>query len=206
MALTTILKEHTMFRSRIVKPVRFWGFPLTLIALFTVGVSAQAPVSPTLPNKELTLDAKALERIVSAKTVAVLVTTLPLFTQENRKTVGVTYRRGRTGPEKAQTDVEKVLSEWGVFSLIDDPGQADLVFVIEEQTLASSFASDGKVRLRDTLAVFPTGGPGAASPLWVGIDTESALAAGSGLSTPDAEGVVKKFRRDVENARQRFKK
>ena len=99
-----------------------------------------------------------------------------------------------------------MLSDWGAFSLVDDPAQADLVLVIEEQTLKPSFVSDGKIRIRDTLAVFPTGGPGVAPPLWVGIDTESALAASSGLTTPDAEGVVEKFRRDVENARNRVKK
>jgi hypothetical protein len=204
--MTTTHQECTMFRNRIVKPVRFWGFLSALIALFVVGANAQAPVSPTLPTKELKLDAKAVERVLSAKTVALLATALPLFTQENRTTVGMTYRRGRTGPAKAQADVKKVLSEWGAFSLVDDPAQADLVLVIEEQTLPPSFASDGKVRLKDTLGVFPTGGPGVAPPLWVGIDTESALAAASGLTTPDAEGVVETFRRDVENARQRVKK
>jgi hypothetical protein len=201
-----MLQECAMFRSRIVKPVMFWGFLSTSITLFIVGTSAQAPVSPTLPAKELKLDAKAVERVLSAKTIAVLAAALPLFTQENKTTVLMTYRRGRTGPEHAQADVKKVLSEWGAFSLIDDPAQADLVLVIEEQTLPPSFASDGKVRLRDTLGVFPTGGPGVAPPLWVGIDTESALAAASGLTTPDAEGVVEKFRRDVENARKRVKK
>ena len=73
-------------------------------------------------------------------------------------------------------------------------------------TVGSSLVSSRKVRLRDTLAVFPTGGPGVAPPLWVGIDAESALAAASGVTTPDAEGVVEGFRRDVENARNRVKK
>jgi hypothetical protein len=42
--------------------------------------------------------------------------------------------------------------------------------------------------------------------LWVGITTEIALAAAAALTTPDAEGVVERFRRDVEEARNRAKK
>lgn len=144
-----------MSRNRTVESVWFWSFLSILIALFTVGASAQAP-SPTLPTKELKLDAKGLERVASAKTVAVIARALPLITKE--------------------------------------------------QTLGPSALSSGKVRLRDTLAVFPIGGPGVAPPLWVGIDTENALAAASGVTTPDAEGVVEKFRRDVENAKSRVKK
>ena len=79
------------------------------------------------------------------------------------------------------------------------------MLVIEEQTLRPSFRTDGKPRLRDTLAVFPAGGPGAA-PLWVGITTENALAGAAGLKIPNAEGVVEKFRHDVEDARKRLKK
>jgi hypothetical protein len=87
-----------------------------------------------------------------------------------------------------------------------DPDQADLVLVLEEQTLEPSFMSDGNVRLRDTLAVFPTGGPGRAPPSWVGITTENGLAAAAALTTPDAEDVVERFRRDVEEARNRARK
>ena len=135
-----------------------------------------------------------------------LASSLPLIVREDKSTARLTYRRGRVGPKKAKAEVEKVLSEWGAFSLVDDPDQADLVLVLEEQTLEPSFMSDGNVRLRDTLAVFPTGGPGTAPPLWVGITTENGLAAAAALTTPDAEGVVERFRRDVEEARNRAKK
>ena len=91
-----------MFRDKIVKPLQCLSFLWTLIGLFVVGASAQAPVSPTLPTKELKLDAKGIERVLSAKTVAVIATALPLITQENRTTAVVTYRRGREGPEKAK--------------------------------------------------------------------------------------------------------
>lgn len=188
--------------------LRFASCLWMLVELVGVGVQAQAPVSLNeykLPTKELKFDATGLERILAAKTVAVLASSSPLFTKEERG-VGVTYRGGRVGPEKAKADVMKVLSEWGAFSVVEDPAQADLVLVIEEQTLAPSFMSDGKVRLRDTLAVFPTGGPGVAPALWVGIDTENALAAASGLTRPDAEGVVERLRRDVENAKNRLKR
>jgi hypothetical protein len=101
--------------------------------------------------------------------------------------------------------VVKVLAEWGAFSVVDDPATADLVLVIAEETLGPNFMSDGKVRLKDTVAVFPTGGPAVADPLWVGIDTENALAAALGLTTPDAAGVVERFRRDVESLRNRVR-
>ena len=178
------------------------------VALVGIGVQAQAPVSLDdykLPAKELKLDPKALDRVLNATTVAVLASSSPLFTKEGRE-VSVTYRGGRVGPDKAKADVMKVLTEWGAFSVVEDPAQADLVLVIAEQTVALSFMSDGKVRLKDTLAVFPTGGPGVAPPLWVGVDTENALAAASGLTRPDAEGVVKRLRDEVENARNRLKK
>jgi hypothetical protein len=166
---------------------------------------AQAPESLAgykLPTKEMRLDPKALERVDAAHTVAVLATSMPFMMKEGAGVL-VTYRAGRVGPDKAKADVMKVLNEWGIFTVIDDPSAADLVFAIQEETLGPSFMSDGKPRLKDTLAVFPTGGPGAAPPLWVGIDTENALAAASGLTTPDSEGVVERFRRDVENARKR---
>jgi hypothetical protein len=187
--------------------VRFSWFLSTLIALFAAGANAQSPSLSgyKLPTKEVKLDQKGLERVLAAKTVAVLATAVPLFNKEDG-TVVVTYRGGRVGPEKAKADVERVLTEWAAFSLVDDPAQADLVLVIEEVTVGPSFISDGKVRLRDTLAVFSTGGPGAAPPLWVGIDTENALSAASGLTTPDAEGVIEQFRRDVENAKNRIRK
>jgi hypothetical protein len=188
--------------------VLFWCFFTIVLPLVTVGANAQSPVSPTgfkLPTKELKFDAKGLERVLSAKTVAVLAESTP-FIALGDGAAEVTFRGRRVGPEKAKADVEKVLSKWGAFSLVEDPAVADLVLVIEEQTIGPSVASSGKPRLRDTLAVFPTGGPGSGAPLWVGIDTESALAAGSGLTTPDAEGVVEKFQRDVESARKRLQK
>lgn len=197
-----------MSRSRLAEAVRVTSCLSTLFALVIVGTHAQAAASLTgykLPTKEQKLDSKGRERVLSARTVAVLATSVPFVVQEDRSTARLTYRRGRAGPEKAKADVEKVLSEWGAFGLIDDPAQADLVLVIEERTLGPSFMSDGNVRLRDTLAVFPTGGPGTAPPLWVGITTENALAAAAALSTPDAKAVVERFRRDVDEARNRAK-
>jgi hypothetical protein len=197
-----------MLTNPVLVPVRFSCFLLILLAQLAIGADAQAPVSLTgykLPTKELKLDARGVEQVLAAKTVALLASALPFLTNEDG-TVRMAYRARRVGPDQAKADVIKVLSEWGAFSVVDDPAAADLVLVIEEQTLGPSFASDGKLRLRDTLAVFPTGGPGVAPPLWVGIDTENALAAAAGLTTPDAEGVVDKFRREVQNARNRVRK
>ena len=193
---------------RIEEPARFLSLLSFLLAFGMVGTNAQVPASLTykLPTKETKLDAKGLERVLSAKTVAVLAASTPFITNEDRSTARMTYRGRRVGPEKAKADVEKVLSEWGAFGLVDDSRSGRSRAGDRGTDPWAQFASDGKVRLKNTLAVFPTGGPGVAPPLWVGIDTESALAAASGLTTPDAEGVVEKFRRDIENARNRLKK
>jgi hypothetical protein len=101
--------------------------------------------------------------------------------------------------------VEKVLADWGALVVIDNPSEADLVLVIEEETIKGNMLSEGTPRLKQTLVVFPTGGPGAAPPLWVGIATENAMMAPH-RRTADAQEVVERFRRDVEAARSRVKK
>ena len=165
---------------------------------------AQSLTGYKMPTKEMKLEAKNLERVVSAKTVAVLASSVPLLTKQGKE-VTITFRGGRVGPEKAKADVEKVLSEWGALALIDDPSQADLVLVIEEETIKGNMFSEGTPRLKQTLVVFPTGGPGAVAPLWVGIATENALMA-QHRRTADAKEVVERFRRDVETARSRVKR
>ena len=179
-----------MSRNRVVKPVRFLCSLSALLALFLAIGHAQGHVTLgityNLPTEELALDAKSLERVVSAKTVMVMAASVPF-----RGSGKLTYYSGRVGPDKAKAEVVKILSKWGAFSLIENPF-ADLVVVIEEHTLG-----EGNTRLRDTLAVYPTGGPGVAPPLWVGIDTQ-----GRGA---DAKGVTERFRRDVENATKRVK-
>ena len=193
-----MITKRFMAQSRIL-----WLLSILLLAQSIASTHAQTSLTGyKLPTKEVKLDAAGVERVNAARTVAILADAVPLMRAEG-KSVIVTYRDGRVGGGRAKADVEKVLAEWGAFDVVDDPAEADLVFVIEELTLAPSFMSDGKVRLRETLAVFPTGGPGTAAPLWVGIETENALAAASGLTRPDAEGVVKRFRRDVERTRQK---
>jgi hypothetical protein len=201
-----------MSRNRTMALMRCSMVLLVLVAVLNVAAYAQDPTSPTLPTKEQKLDAKGLAAVFSAKTVAVVATALPFIEfDRNGKPTQVIYRGGRTGPDKAKADVEKVLSEWGAFTVVNDPARADLVLVIEEQTLAPSFRSDNRPRLKDTLAVFLPGGTDGAwagPPLWVGITTEGAIAAGfmGALKTPDAQGVVEKFRRDVVDARKRVNK
>lgn len=186
-----------MSRNRVVKPVRFlWSLSALLALLMAVG-NAQGHVSLgityNLPTEELELDAKGLERVLSAKTVMVMAASVPFIVKGDRGAGKLTYYSGRVGPDKAKAEVVRVLSEWGAFSLIENPLLADLVVVIEEHTLG-----EGNTRLRDTLAVFPTGGPGLVPPLWVGIETQGRRA--------DAKGVTERFRRDVENATKRVKK
>ena len=193
-----------MLRIRVLNRVLF-SLCLAAVLAFVTGVSrAQSLTGYKLPTKEMKLEAKNVERVVSAKTVAVLASSVPLMSKDGKDLV-VTYRGGRVGPEKARADVEKVLSEWGVLTIVDNPSVADLVLVIEEETLPGNFVSEGTPRLKQTLAVFPTGGPSSDPPLWVGIKTESAMMAPHRL-TADAKEVVERFRRDVETARTRVKK
>lgn len=202
------VKELTVSPNGIAERARFSSAVSALLALFIVGATAQEPAALKgykLPTKEQKLDSKGLERVLSAKTVALVVSSVPLLRKDDKGNLTITGRTGRLGPERAKADVEKVLSEWGAFSLVDDPAQADLVLLIEEQTLAPNMFSEGRTRLRHTLVVFPTGGPGAAPPIWVGIDTQNAMMASWGAKG-DGEGVVKKLRRDIENARNRAKK
>ena len=175
-----------------------------VLAVVCLESHAQSLTGYKLPTKEMKLEAKNIERVLAAKSVAVLVSSVPLTTKQGKDLV-VTYRGGRVGPDKAKADVEKVLSDWGALALVEDPSQADLVLVVEEETIKGNMWSEGTPRLKQTLAVFPTGGPGAADPLWVGIETENALMAKHQRSS-DAKGVVERFRHDVETARNRVKK
>ena len=198
-------KEHSrMFTNRVVNRVLFLSGLSAVLAIVTVEFHAQSLTAYKVPTKEMKLEAKDFDRVVSAKTVAVLASSVPLITKQGKDVI-VTYRGKRVGPEKAKADVEKVLSEWGTFGLIDDLSQADLVLVIEEETLKGNMLSEGTPRLKQTLVVFPTAGPGAAAPLWVGIATENALMA-KHRRTADAKEVVERFRRDVEAAKNRVKK
>lgn len=177
---------------------------VAVFALVTIESRAQSLTGYKMPTKELKLDAIDTERVLSAKTVAVMASSVPLLTKAGKDVV-VTFRGGRVGPEKAKADVEKVLSEWGAFAVVDDSSLADLVLVIEEETIRGNMLSEGTPRLKQTLVVFPTGGPGTAPPLWVGISTENALMAPH-RRTADAKEVVERFRRDVETARAGVKK
>ena len=59
---------------------------------------------------------------------------VPSIVKGDRGAGKLTYYSGRVGPDKAKAEVVRVLSEWGAFSLIEDPLLADLVVVIEEDT------------------------------------------------------------------------
>jgi hypothetical protein len=192
-----------MLGNRVVNRVLFLSCLSAVLAVITVESRAQSLTGYKMPTKEMKLESKNLERVVSAKTVAVLVSSVPLMTKEGKEVI-ISYRGGRVGPEKAKADVEKALAEWGAFGLIDDPSQADIVLMIEEETIRGNMLSEGTPRLKQTLVVFPTGGPGAAPPLWVGIVTENALMA-KHRRTADAKEVVERFRRDVETAKNRVK-
>src|SRR5262245_30301009 len=111
---------------------------LALLVILAFGTIFHAQTAGSLadykvPTKELKLDAKNFERVLAARTAAVLARSSPLLTKRGQE-VTVAYRGGRASAEKAKADVMKVLAEWGAFSVIEDPAAADLVLVIAEET------------------------------------------------------------------------
>ena len=158
----------------------------------------------TRPEKAIKPDAQAIETLLAARTVAIV--GLDVARREvaiDEKTVTVTVRGGiRRGvdAEKARESVEEMVREWGRFTAVDSPAEADLVFVIFEDSVPPSGFSKGtgdtKNRLRDTLAVYRGGEPSpVAQPLWADVSTESTFGVLSGSS---AGKVAKKLREDIE--------
>ena len=110
-----------------------------------------------LPAKELKLEAKHRDTVLSAKTAVVIATVRPLVAKKDKSTVVVTYRAGRVGREKAKSEAEAALKEWGRFTVVQDPAQADLALLVLEETLSPHWGSTHDVhprpryRLRNTM-------------------------------------------------------
>jgi hypothetical protein len=172
--------------------------------------SATAESPYTLPDKAVALKDSARDVVFSAKTIAIVARDQHFIevvsVDEKRGNVTVAMPGGiRRGIDaaKAAKDVQRMLTQWKRFTVVDDPSQADLVlFIFEDSVPPSRFAKtqgDAKHRLRDRLGLF-RGGPAAdraSEPLWADSHTESAFGALTGSS---AAKVADKFRRAVEDA------
>lgn len=179
--------------------------PICASAKEQAATTAQSPYAR--PEKAVKPDAQAVAALLAAKTVTIVGIDASVLeiTSVDPKTKTITaVRRGgiRRGvdAEKARTSVDEMIREWGRFTAVESPADADLVLVIFEDTVAPSGFSrttgDTKHRLRDTLAVFRGGEPSpAGQPLWADVSTESTFGVLSGSS---AGKVAKKLREDVE--------
>lgn len=181
-------------------------FGTLLLTAHVPAVRAQEP-GYTRPQKAMKPDARSVEAILGAKTLANVgidasVLRVTSVDPKNKKvyvTGGGGIRRG-VDAEKARKSVEEKIREWGRFTVLDTVTDADLVLVVFEDTVEpsgfSKMQGDSKSRLRDTLAVFRGGDPpSSAQPLWAAVSTESTFGALTGSS---AGKVASQWREDVE--------
>ena len=189
----------------------FAGVPLGAVSVDSQSAPAELPY--LLPEKAVALKDVARDVVLSAKTIAIVARDQQvvevLSVDHKKKTVTVAMPGGiRRGIDatKAGKDVERMLTQWQRFTVVDDPAQADLVlFIFEDSVPPSRFAKaqgDAKHRLRDRLGLF-RGGSAAdrvSEPLWADSHTESAFGALTGSS---AAKVADKFRRAVEDAERK---
>jgi hypothetical protein len=177
------------------------------VAVLLSGPIAAHAQTLTLPAKSVKLDRRGAELALAATVVAIVATGRPTIEigPTDPKTGRATLLihdgvRRRVDGGKAKEEVQKVLQDWGRFTLTDDLDKADLILAIAERTVpASSFsqmAGDTSHRLRDTLGVFARGVP---EPIWVDTATENTFGALTGSA---ASKVAEKFRRALEAARR----
>jgi hypothetical protein len=100
----------------------------------------------TRPEKAVKPDAQAIEALLAAKTIAIV--GLDVARREvtiDEKTITVTVRGGirrRVDAEKARESVEEMVREWGHFTAVDSPAEADLVLVIFEDSVPPSGSAE----------------------------------------------------------------
>jgi hypothetical protein len=176
------------------------------MAAVLVSWPAAAPAQTlTLPDKPVKLDARVLDLVLAARTVAIVAAGRPTMeitsadTNSGRATLVIHDGiRRRVDGDKARAEVQKVIQDWGRFTLIDDLEKADLILAIAESTVPASnlsqMAGDTKHRLRDTLGVFARG---VAEPIWVDTATENTFGALTGSAAGKVAG---KFRSAIETA------
>jgi hypothetical protein len=190
-----------------------FGIVVLCLAVSPIGIFAKdqaatdTPSTYTRPEKAVKPDAQAIAALLAAKTVAIVgidAAVLEITSIDREKHTITAVKRGgiRRGvdAEKARKSVEEMVTDWGRFTAVASPAEADLVLVVFEDSVPPSGFSkgtgDAKYRLRDILAVFRGGEPSpAAQPLWADVSTESTFGALTGSS---AGKVAKKLRDDVE--------
>jgi hypothetical protein len=186
---------------------------LPLAALLAIGAAricgAQTADARPLyvpPEKTVRLTAKAAATLAEAKTaalVAIDVAHREVVSYDKKTSETVVVKRGgiRRGvsAEKAKSELLDSMGEWNRFTIVDDPGQADVIVVVFEDTVEPSRFSkangDRKHRMRERLAVFLRGD--AERPLWADEVRESTFGAITG--SPVGK-VVDKLREDMERA------
>ena len=173
--------------------------------------SAVAEPPYQLPEKAVALKDTARDIVRTAKTIAIVAREqhdVEVLSVDGKKVTVAVHGGIRRGIDatKAKKDVERMLTEWQRFTVVDDPAQADLVlFIFEDSVPSSRFAKmqgDTKHRLRDRLGLFRgrSAAEGISEPLWADSHTESAFGALTGSS---AAKVADKFRRAVEDAEKK---
>lgn len=176
--------------------------------------SAVAEPPYRLPERAVALKDTAWDVVRAAKTIAIVARdqqVLEVLSVDGKKVIVAVHGgiRREIDATKAKKDVERMLTEWERFTVVDDPAQADLVlFIFEDSVPSSRFATmqgDTKHRLRDRLGLFRSrsAAEGISEPLWADSHTESAFGALTGSS---AAKVADKFRRAVEDAERKAKK
>jgi hypothetical protein len=176
-----------------------------IAALLVSWPAASHAQTLTLPDKPVKLDARNSDLVLAARTVAIVAAgraTMEIASagpNSGRATLVIHDGiRRRVDADKAKREVQKVIQDWGRFTLTDDLEKADLVLAIAESTVpASSFSQmtgDTGHRLRDTLGVFARGVP---EPIWVDTATENTFGALTGSAAAKVAG---KFRRAIETA------
>lgn len=164
----------------------------------------------TLPSKAVKLDERGMEIVLAARTVAIIATGHPTMeiapaAEKNGRATLVVHGgiRRRVDGDQAKQEVQKVIEQWGRFTLTDDLERADLILAIAEHTVpASAFsqmAGDTSHRLRDTLGVFARG---VREPIWVDTVTENTFGALTGAA---ASKVAEKFQQALEAASRKSK-
>jgi len=156
------------------------------------------------PSRSIKLGGEAAATLGRAKNAAVVAIDVAglkiLLINEKKKEVVVGTRGGiRRGvsAETARPELLKSMREWNRFTIVEDPEQADLVFVVFEDTVEPSAFSkangDRKARMRERLAVYARGRFDA--PLWANEVRESTFGA---ITGSPVSKVVGKFRDELE--------
>jgi len=214
-------EERDMYRYSMLGPIVF-------LLAGTVFVGGQGPAQKNeqavlektggyaVPSEPIKLETEASKQaLLAAKKVAVIAFAKPAITveQRSRREIRVTEHGGikrKVDVNKAKNELERTLKKWGRFTLVAQSADADLVFVIFDESVPPSgftraIVKDTQYRLKDTVAVFKGGSQedSKRQALWMHADSETAFSAlGGSLS----DGIVSQLRKEVEEAEKTTKK